>query len=151
MSETTATAAPAPTPKRVFKSHIPSCNFIFSNGKPAIFVGGKYITDNENEIQSLEYEIKQGHPHLFIDPDEREVAIPLSGNELVAGLRAKIIAELEAEGRLASDPGRDMGSSDQSQVKPANSQDVAPAAAGGSGVQTMSLAALKAKVTAEGS
>ena len=131
--------------KKVFKSRIPSINYIFPNGKPAIFVFGKYITDNEEEIAHLTKEIKDGHPHLYIDDNETEVQAPASGNELIAGIRAQLRAELIAEMAKATNPANDMGNSTAEPLKPANSQDVAQAAAGGSaGVGLVSLATLKA-------
>ena len=58
---------------RVFKSTMPSVNFIFGNGKPAIFIAGVYRTNIDWEISALDYEVSSGHPHIFIDPEEKEV------------------------------------------------------------------------------
>jgi hypothetical protein len=131
---------------RVFKSTIPSINFIFGNGKPAIFQGGVFRTDIPSEISALEYEIAQGHPHIFIDPNEREVDSELLDpmKALRAKIREEILAEEAEKARLAADVTRDMGTSDQSAVKPASTLDIAPAAAGGSGASLVaSLANIK--------
>jgi hypothetical protein len=115
----------------VFKSHIPSVNVILGNGKPCIFQNGVYRTESENEIQFLNAEIKAGHPHIFVDPNE--VTIESDMVDPMNALRAKIIADYVAQQAAATNPANDMGTSDQSQVKPANSTDIASAVAGGDG------------------
>lgn len=119
---------------RVFKSTIPSINYIFKNGKPAIFQVGVFRTDIEWEIKELEAEIAAGHPHIYIDEKEREIDSEMV--DPMNALRAKIIAEFLEQQKKATDPNNDMGTSDQSPVKPANSTDVAAAAAGGDGNQS---------------
>lgn len=120
-----------PTKLQVFKSTIPFMNFIFPNGKPAIFQNGVFRTSNENEAQHLDYEISQGHPHIYRDAQEKEVM----SNEVdpISVLRKKIIDEYKAQLEAATNPANDMGNSQQGPVKPANSSDVAAAAAGGNG------------------
>jgi hypothetical protein len=115
----------------VFKSTIPSINYIFGNGKPAIFVQGRFCTDIPAEISELEYEVKLGHPHIFIDPNDAVADSAVL--DPIAGLREKIIAEYLAAAEKANDPANDMGSTVQEPLKPTNSQDIATAAAGGSG------------------
>lgn len=121
---------------RVFKCTIPSCNFIFSNGKPAIFVQGVYRTAVDWEIAELEKEVASGHPHVYIDAKEREIDSEMV--DPMNALRAKIIAEYKATMEAATNPDNDMGKSAQGAVIPANSRDVAPAAAGGAGTQETS-------------
>lgn len=58
---------------KVFKSHIPSCSFFTSKGMQVPFIQGKFTTGNEEVIAELEQEIKSGHPHLYIDENEKEV------------------------------------------------------------------------------
>lgn len=120
---------------KVFKAHLPSINYIFTNGKPAIFVQGVYRTDSEWEILELEREIKLGHPHLYIDPLETEVDSEMI--DPMNALRHKIIAEYKAEeAAKAGNPDRDMGTSDTQALKPGSTRDIAEAASGGSGVQS---------------
>lgn len=80
---------------RVFKSRIGTCNYPFaSSGKLAHFIRGEYLTDLPNEINELESEIRQGHPHIYIDEKKREIDIladPLDG------VRKKAIADYIAE------------------------------------------------------
>ena len=126
---------------RVFKSAIPSINYIFPSGKVAAFQFGVYRTDIKDEIEHLENEIRLGHPQIFIDEAEREIDSELV--DPIHALRAKIIAEYVAQQEAASNPDNDMGKSDQSAVKPANSRDIAAAAAGGSGASLMAAIAKK--------
>ena len=119
---------------RVFKSTIPSINYIFKNGKPAIFQHGVFRTNVEWEIKELEQEIAAGHPHIYIDDKEREIDSEMV--DPMNALRSRIIEEFLASQKRALDPTNDMGTSDQSPVKPANSADVAAAAAGGDGNQS---------------
>lgn len=120
---------------RVFKSSIPSITVILGNGKPCIFVQGVYRTAIQGEIDLFESEIAQGHPHLFIDPNEREIDSTMI--DPMNAMRAKIIAEYVASQAAATSMTNDRGTSDQSGAKPANTADVASAAAGGSGAQLL--------------
>jgi hypothetical protein len=116
---------------KVFKASMPSVNYIFKNGKSAVFVKGRFVTSIASEISEIEEEIKTGHPHLFIDPTDMEedsnAATPV---EL---LKQKMREEILAEMAAATDPKNDMGSSSQAALKPASTHDIAPAAIGGSG------------------
>jgi hypothetical protein len=117
---------------KVFKSHIPSVNYIFKNGKPAIFVSGKFATGIQSEIDELEAEIAAGHPHIYVDAAEKE--IDSEKVDPMIGLREKIIAEyLEKQAAAAGDPTRDMGTSAAGPIIPSSSADIASAALGGSG------------------
>lgn len=120
---------------RVFKSNIPSINYIFPWGTVAAFQQGYYRTDIEREISHLEEEVKLKHPHILIDANEFEVDSTLV--DPMNALRAKIIADYLNTQEKANNPDNDMGNSDQSPVRPSNSRDVAVAAAGGSGVSLM--------------
>lgn len=116
---------------KIFKATMPSVNYIFKNGKPAIFVHGKFATALEYEIAELEAEITAGHPHIFIDPAECEI----DSNALspIEALTAKIREEVMAEMARATQMTNDMGTSTQGPLKAASSTDVADAVAGGSG------------------
>lgn len=116
---------------RVFKATLPSVNYIFKNGKPAIFVQGKFCTDVPAEIAELDEEVANHHPIIFIDSAEREV--DSAAVDPISALREKIIAEYKASMATATSPDNDMGESVQGALKPASTQDVVEAAAGGSG------------------
>jgi len=114
---------------RVFKSTIPSCNYIFQKGKSAAFVNGTYRTANEAEIAELEAEISLGHPNIYIDAAEREIDSELV--DPIAALRHKIIADYEAQKAANTNPDRDLGNYTAGAVVPASSRDVAAATANG--------------------
>lgn len=58
---------------KVYKSHIQSCSFFTSKGMQVAFIQGKFTTGNEEVIAELEAEIKSGHPHIYIDENEKEI------------------------------------------------------------------------------
>lgn len=116
---------------RVFKATLPSVNYVFKNGKPAIFVQGVYTTDVPFEIEELDAEIATRHPHIFIDESMRE--IDSAKVDPIAALREKIIAEYQATMAAATSLDNDLGNSTQGALKPASSVDIAAASAGGSG------------------
>lgn len=116
---------------RVFKATLPSVNYIFKNGKPAIFINGMYTTDVPFEIEELDAEIATRHPHIFIDSAMRE--IDSAKVDPIAALREKIIAEYQATMAAATSLDNDLGNSTQGALKPASSVDIAAASAGGSG------------------
>ncbi len=116
---------------RVYKATLPSVNYIFRNGKPAIFISGKFCTDIPTEISELDEEVASGHPIIYIDSAERE--IDSAKVDPIAGLREQIIAEYKASMAAATDLGNDMGASNQGALKPASTLDVIEATAGGSG------------------
>jgi len=108
--------------KRVFHCAMPSCNYLFKNGKPAIFINHEYLTDIQSEIDELEAEIAYGHPHISIDAAKKEVddtkLDPLSA------VKAQAIKEyLAAE--AAKDTTKDMGSSIPEKLNVSNSGNVA--------------------------
>lgn len=126
----------------VFHTCLPSCTYVFKNGKPAHFIQQKYHTDVAWEIAELNEEIQARHPHIFIKPDE--VTIDARHLDPMQALRDKIIAEYEAEQAKKLDPANDMGNSKQDAIKPANTLSVAAMAQGGSGAQLVSQAKLAA-------
>lgn len=119
----------------VYKCHLQSVNVVLPSGKFCVFVNGVYRTDDEGEIAFFDREVAMKHPHIYIDPLEKEVDSELV--DPMAMLRHKIIEEYKAaQLAAAGDPDRDMGSSDQNmKLNIGNTRDIAEAAAGGSGVQ----------------
>lgn len=121
----------------VFQATFPSINYIFRNGKPAIFVAGKFITDVKKEIDELREEIAGGQPHIReCTPEEVKVAV-VPGADLMTGLKEKFFQEFMAEQKKAAMQQMEAaikGSEyEQGKVAPASSSDIANAAAGGSG------------------
>ena len=114
---------------KVFKSTIPSVNVVLGNGTICVFVNGRYCTDNEMIIATLENEVRMKHPHIYIDKDEVEIDSELMDPE--KAMRHRIIAEYLADQARATNPDNDFGTSDQStKINAANSRDIAPAAMG---------------------
>ena len=96
----------------LFKSNLPSSKYVFRSGRVAEFVGGNYLTKNQEEINELTKEISYGHPHIFVEAGRETVA----ADELdpMSVLRKKIRNELLAEMQEASgNPHRDMGNTTQ--------------------------------------
>ena len=91
-----------------FKSSLPSCNYAFKDGTAAVFMFGRYRTDNPAYIAELKHEISLRHPHITggeeIDP---AIDNPLAGLE--AKFRAKFLAEIAAEQAAALDKSNDAG------------------------------------------
>jgi len=57
---------------KLFKSHIPSVQYIFTNGKIAHFKEGRYATRIQSEIEELTTTCEAGHPTFYIDNTEAE-------------------------------------------------------------------------------
>lgn len=127
MTDTIETEAVA----TIFKATLPSINYVFKNGKPAIFVFGKFVTAVKAEVDELKAEVEAGHPHIYIDKEEAEIAA--SAIDPMAGLRAQIEAEIMAKMAAATSPENDMGTTEEEKLKPASSTDIAQASIGGSG------------------
>jgi hypothetical protein len=129
--------------RRLFKSHMLSTNYTFPDGKTMPFINGRLSTNIASYISHLEEEIKKGHPSIFSDPNEQTV--PDYGDDPLAALRAKIIAEEIAKGNIAMNPDRDMGSYVGDKLNMASSKTVAAAMAGSvagagpSGAQLMNI------------
>lgn len=125
----------------VFCSTIPSVNYLFPNGKPAIFVNNKFYTSVQEEIDHLQNEIKLGHPMIFQKTGEETMDAKYL--DPMVGLREKIIAEAIAAGIVsAGDPNRNMGTTTQAPLKPATTVDISQAMAGGSGASLTNLASM---------
>ena len=113
---------------RLYKSTMSAVNFICGNGDVITFTQGKFYTDNERHIAYLDAEIKSNHPHIFIDPLEREVASNMITP--MQQLREKIRQELIEEMK-AGPVHMNAGNTDQTaKLMPANTRDIMQAAAG---------------------
>lgn len=124
------------TTLNVFQATMPSVNYVFGSGKVAVFIQGFYRTAVQWEIEELEREIANGHPHIHRPAKEEDRVVESALLDPMAALRAKIIAEYKAAELAATNPDRDMGQTDQNaKLMPGNTMDVAEAATGGSGMQ----------------
>lgn len=122
----------------LFMSNIPSSRYIFKNGKVANFVGGIYTTSIASEIEELDSEVDNGHPHISIDSSRRVI----SADELdpMVALKKKLRAEILAEQAAINPPGRDFGQSDEGkQVGLQTSASIAPVTAGSQGIAAGSI------------
>lgn len=91
-----------------YKSSLPSCQYAFKDGTAAIFMFGRYRTDNEDYIAELNHEIKMKHPHITGGEKVDTAADdPLVGLE--KKFRAKFLAEQAAAAAAATDKSNDMG------------------------------------------
>lgn len=117
----------------LFKSNHSSIKYIFRDGTVAVFVYGKYSTSNKKYIEELQAECSVGHPHIFIDAKEKvidtEKIDPIS--KLKEQLRAEILEDMARQ----SNPQNDFGNSDQGNLNPASTMDIAAVAGGGDGSQ----------------
>lgn len=123
------------TTQTLFKARIPAINYVFKNGKPAIFIRGRFSTDVQSEIDELNAEIALNHPHIYID--DTETSVESDGSDLVSGLRERLRAELIAEMAIAGSLSNDRGASKDGPIKPASTVDVAVLAAGSGPVVNM--------------
>lgn len=90
--------------EKLYKSHIPYCKFIFSKGKEASFIGGRFHTAVESEISELDAEVASNHPFIFTDAAEPNVDTEqLDPMEAIKKqVRAELLAEAAA-GKLLAD------------------------------------------------
>lgn len=123
------TAAPA---YAVYRNSLPGACVVFPDGQRAEFLGGRYVTDNQNFINILDAEIARGNVHLRRGTPEESLGY---GEDPIAALRAKIISEYqEDQARIAQElaNGKQFGNSVQGTLNAASTTDIAPVAAGGS-------------------
>lgn len=126
-----------------FFSTLSSVNYILKNGKQCAFIDGAYYTSNEAEIAELNEEIRNGHPHIFVKPGQLTIESKLL--DPMEALKAKFFEEFKANQAAALNPDADRGTTEQTQVVPANTNNIAEASAGGSGTSLQArLLGLKA-------
>jgi hypothetical protein len=97
------------TVKKVFKSYIPSINYVTPSGRTCVFREGRYETNHPEEIATLSKEIKDGTiPQFYIDPEEREIDTSLQDAMRQAAQDAalKVLAEHNANKAGAKEEGK---------------------------------------------
>jgi len=75
------------------------------------FVGGRYLTDKQNEIEFLTNEVKRGHDIISIREGEETLAD--TALDPLAALREKFFAEFQLAQKAAIDPKNDFGKSEK--------------------------------------
>ena len=116
------------TIKRVFKSRVPFCKYIFKGGKEAPFIAGRYLTDIKSEIEELEAEVEAKHPTIYIDSAEKEVNT--AKLDPIEEIKRRAIAEFIASQAAANNKANDRGNYDAGKLNVTTSATVAEAAAG---------------------
>lgn len=91
-----------------FSSIFPSCKYCFKDGTEAIFMNGRYRTDNEEYIEELMNEIKKGHPHIF-NPRDVDTLVDDPLATFKQRMRAELLAEIKAQEAASTDPTNDRG------------------------------------------
>jgi hypothetical protein len=120
----------------LFKSTHQSIKYIFRDGVTAYFIHGMYHTTNPKHIEELNAEVAAKHPHIFIDSKEK--TIDTEKVDPISKLRDKLRAEILDEMARNSNPLNDFGSSNQGNLNPASTMDIAAVSAGGDGAQLVS-------------
>ncbi len=120
--------------KRLYWATMPFMNFIFPKGKVAVFRHHRYATDIQSEIEELDKEVANGHPHIYVKQEMMYLTEEME--DPMKALRSKIIAEFLAQQAAHVDPANNMGSSSQEPIRPQSTTDIASVAAGGDATQT---------------
>lgn len=117
----------------VFYNTISSCKMLTESGRVIAFVKGKYITDQQEEIDYLNKEIAAGTIYLSVIPGQ-EV---MTATELdpMAMIRKKHFEEFKAEQaalahKIATGEGLTSSTSEVQKLVPGSTADVAKLAAG---------------------
>lgn len=113
----------------LFLNSMGNCRFTFKNGKDAVFLNGRYLTNNEGEIKELMEEVALGHPYISTNPDE--LVVETKFIDPMEAIRAQVIAQYKAEQAAIAAANQDMGTSDQSgKLDVGNTKNVAEAMSG---------------------
>lgn len=95
--------------ENVFFSNIPNSRYAFKNGVVANFLGGRFTTGIQYQIDELMSDVSMGHAHISIDKENLQV--DTAETDPLAGIKAKAIAEyLAAQDVAISDKNKPMGS-----------------------------------------
>lgn len=97
---------------KLYKSRLMSSKVIFTTGKELLFVNGRYPTDDEDEIKFLDAEIRNRHPHIYID--EKEKQVDSDRLDPLEEIKRRAVEEYLEKQKEMSTSNRDMGTTDQS-------------------------------------
>lgn len=126
--------APANTGKRLYWGTMPFMNYIFAKGKVAVFRHHRYATNVPAEIDELDKEVANGHPHIYVKKEMMFLTEEME--DPMKALRAKFFAEFQAQQAAFVNPANDMGKTSQEPIRPQSTTDIASVAAGGDATQT---------------
>lgn len=126
---------------QLFFSSVFSMQVISSKGKAMAFVGGRYWTDDEGEINDLQGLIDAGNQTIY--RNENQLTIAEDELDPMNVLRKKIIAEYLAEQAAQIDSSNDRGNTENERLTPQSTQDIAAVAIGQTTSAGAKLAALK--------
>lgn len=116
----------------LFTNSMGNCRYTFKNGKDAVFMNGRYLTNNEDEVKELMEECKTS-PFISINPDEPMVETKFI--DPMEAIRAQVIAQYKAEQAAIAAATGDYGSTDQeTKLTVGTTKDVGGAASGSTSV-----------------
>ena len=98
---------------RIFFSRAEIMGYVFAKGKSVHFQQGRYTTSNPEEIEELEKECLAGHPNFYMDDNVK--VIEAASLDPMHQLREQIRKEEIEKIRAATNPLRDMGTTEQPQ------------------------------------
>ena len=85
----------------------PIISIIMPSGNRIRFMAGQYVTDNAEEIEFLDAQIKARHPMIYTKSGQETVT--KEQLDPLAAVKAKAIAEFLEQQKKQQDPSRDMG------------------------------------------
>lgn len=112
---------------RVFKSTLTSMRMVTPSGKVLDFIKHRYYTSNPSIIAELEAELAHGHPYVYVDAKEFEIAS--EDRDPNVALKKRLRAEILAE--MAANSDKEFGDTVPVQFTPASTQGIAPLIEGG--------------------
>lgn len=134
--------------KKLYWATMPFMNFVFPNGKVAVFRHYRFATEVPSEIEVLDREVAGNHPYIYVKQDALYLTEEME--DPMKALRKKIIADYLAEQAKFVDPTNDMGNTAQEPIRPQSTSDIASVAAGGDATQSAAkLVALTNKMASE--
>ena len=120
--------------KKLYWATMPFMNFVFPNGKVAVFRHHRFATEVPSEIEVLDREVAGNHPYIYVKQDALYLTEEME--DPMKALRAKFFAEFQAQQAAFVDPNNDMGTSTQENLRPQSTSDIAAVAAGGDATQS---------------
>ena len=134
--------------KKLYWATMPFMNFVFPNGKVAVFRHYRFATEVPSEIEVLDREVAGNHPYIYVKQDALYLTEEME--DPMKALRKKIIADYLAEQAKFVDPNNNMGNTSQENLRPQSTSDIASVAAGGDATQSAAkLVALTNKMASE--
>ena len=102
------------TIKHAFQCSLGYSRFTLSKGKDVHFLNGEYLTDIQSEIDELNTEVANGHPHITVNPDR--VTVDTKFVDPLEAIKAKAIADYLANQAASLDKTNDRGDYDASKL-----------------------------------